>query len=342
MKTTIVQEGKVKLIVPNPKNYKLDSKMPVFYNPVMKLNRDISVVLLKALNFNGKALDVMSASGVRAIRLKKELGAKVEVTANDLNPTARKYIKKNAVLNKVKIEITSNNAENKFGTFDYVDVDPFGTPVPYLDAAVKSLRNNGILAVTATDTSNLCGTYPAACFRKYGAKPLRNELMNEIGIRILIKKVQEIGAQYEIALTPLFCHASNHYMRVYFRAKQGAERTDEILKQHGIFSTAGPLWLGKLWDEELTNEMYKVSTELKLGRETEKLIYEISKEAEIHTLGFFDLHKIAKKKRMKHLPKLDEVIYKLIEKGFKASRTHFNSNAIKTNASEKDLLRTMP
>jgi len=335
MKTTIVQEGKVKLIVPNSKNYKLDSKMPVFYNPVMKLNRDISVILLKALDFKGKAVDIMSASGARAVRLKKELGSGIEVTANDLNPSARKLMKKNAVLNKVTLHITSENAESKFGTFDYIDVDPFGTPVPYLDAAVKSLRNNGILAVTATDTSNLCGTYPAACFRKYGAKPLRNELMNEIGIRILMKKVQEVGAQYEIALTPIFCHTSSHYMRVYFRAKQGADRADAILKEHGFFKKAGPLWLGKLWDEELVEKMNAQN----FGYETEQLIYTIKQEAKIHTLGFFDLHRLAKDKRIKHLPKINEVIYKLIDKGFKASRTHFNMNAIRTNASEKDVLK---
>src|SRR3990167_2092638 len=166
MKTTIVQEGKVKLIVPDSKKYKLDSKMPVFYNPVMQLNRDISVILLKALRFNGKALDLMSASGSRAIRLKKE--TKADVTANDINPSARKLTKKNASLNKVALTITGKNAECKFGSaFDYIDVDPFGTPVPYLDAAVKSLKNNGILAVTATDTSNLCGTYPDACMQEF-------------------------------------------------------------------------------------------------------------------------------------------------------------------------------
>ena len=339
MKTILVQEGKVKLIVPSLKKYKLDSKMPVFYNPVMQLNRDVSVILLKALKFKGKALDVMSASGARAIRLKKE--TKADVTANDINPSARKLIKKNASLNKVALTITGKNAECKFGSaFDYIDVDPFGTPVPYLDAAVKSLKNNGILAVTATDTSNLCGTYPDACMRKYSGRPLRNELMNEIGIRILIKKVQEVGAQYEIALTPIFCHASNHYMRIYLRARQGAGRTDEILKQHGKFQEKfGPIWLGKLWDEELVEKMNKLSKDF--SYQAEQLLYQITKEAQIHNIGFFDLHKIAKVKRFKELPKMNEVIYRLIDKGFKASRTHFNANAIKTNASEKDLLKAL-
>ena len=68
--------------------------------------------------------------------------------------------------------------------FDYIDVDPFGSPNPFLDAAIKRIARDGILAVTATDTAPLCGTYTNACRRKYWAVPLRNELMHEIGIRI--------------------------------------------------------------------------------------------------------------------------------------------------------------
>ncbi|MCU0373510.1 MAG: ATP-binding protein, partial [Ignavibacteria bacterium] len=41
--------------------------------------------------------------------------------------------------------------------FDYIDIDPFGSPCPFLDAAIKRLSRGGILAVTATDTSALAG-----------------------------------------------------------------------------------------------------------------------------------------------------------------------------------------
>ncbi|MEM3623589.1 MAG: tRNA (guanine(10)-N(2))-dimethyltransferase, partial [Candidatus Bathyarchaeia archaeon] len=52
--TEIVQEGKVKILVPKlsafvktPSEY-APSKAPVFYNPVMELNRDIAVLALQA------------------------------------------------------------------------------------------------------------------------------------------------------------------------------------------------------------------------------------------------------------------------------------------------------
>ena len=47
MKTQQIEEGKVKLTV--PKGYKLDSSMPVFYNTIQVLNRDISIILLNTI-----------------------------------------------------------------------------------------------------------------------------------------------------------------------------------------------------------------------------------------------------------------------------------------------------
>ena len=41
-------EGETKLFVPDLKKYKLDSNMPVFFNPIMKLNRDITVEIIKS------------------------------------------------------------------------------------------------------------------------------------------------------------------------------------------------------------------------------------------------------------------------------------------------------
>ncbi len=341
MKTTVIKEGAIKLIV--PKGYKLDSKMPVFYNPAQVTNRDISIILLKAMNQKFWCLDLLAGTGVRGLRIKKEV-PKAEVSLNDNNPIACKLMKKNASLNKLKVDISCSNAEFRLANYkqvyNYIDIDPFGTPVPYLDAAIKAVKwNGGILAVTATDTSALCGTYLAACLRKYGAKPLRNELMHEIGLRILIKKIQEVGAQYEIALTPIFCHSTLHYMRVYLIADQGANKADEILKQHKFFQGAGPIWTGQLWDEKLAEKI--AQTKADVSPETKKLIYTISQESKINIVGFFDLHAIAKRKKLKSLPKIDSVIERLRKKGYKAERTHFSMTGIRTDADLKEILKAM-
>ena len=53
--------------------------------------------------------------------------------------------------------------------YDYVDLDPFGTPVEFIPAALQALKRNGILAITATDTAPLAGTQAKKCVRRYGA-----------------------------------------------------------------------------------------------------------------------------------------------------------------------------
>src|SRR3989344_2036986 len=179
---TIIEEGLAKI---NIENKKIVSKnMEVFYNPIMSLNRDISVLLLNSLDKkNMQIADPLAASGIRGIRFLKELNKNKirKIYINDIDKNAVKSIKENL----------------KLTGFDYIDIDPFGTPNPFLDAACKRLAREGIMAVTATDTSALAGTYPQACIRKYWAVPKKDAIMHETGLRILIRKIQLVGAQYE-------------------------------------------------------------------------------------------------------------------------------------------------
>jgi len=112
-------------------------------------------------------------------------------------------VKNNKTKNKnfnEKISVYNEDANlfflNSTG-FDYIDIDPFGTSNPYLDSAIKRISRNGILAVTNTDTAALSGTFPKTCMRKYWAMPKRDYMMHETGLRILIRKIQLIGMQYE-------------------------------------------------------------------------------------------------------------------------------------------------
>ena len=40
--------------------------------------------------------------------------------------------------------------------FDVVDLDPYGTAIPFLEGSITSLANNGLLCVTFTDMAVLC------------------------------------------------------------------------------------------------------------------------------------------------------------------------------------------
>ena len=64
--------------------------------------------------------------------------------------------------------------------------------------------------------------------------------MHETGLRILIRKIQLVAAQYDKALTPIFSYSKEHYMRAFLKNEKGKHKVDKILKLHGFFKDAGP------------------------------------------------------------------------------------------------------
>lgn len=358
-KFEIINEGKAKVKVSVGK---IDKKLDVFYNPVMSLNRAISVLLLNAVDKKKMQIaDILAASGVRSIRFLKELNRNKisSIHINDYSKDAVKLIKENFKLNKLKItkankgkiNVDTNNKSNiqiyskdaniflleSFG-FDYIDIDPFGNPSPFLDTSIKRLAREGILAVTATDTAPLSGTFPSTCLRKYWALPQRNETMHENGIRILIRKVQLIASQYEKALTPIYSYSTEHYIRVFFRCEKGKKKVDKILKQQGIFNNAGPLWLGQLWDKSITQKIASAANKLTyISDHEKKFLNIIAQESKIPVVGFYNLPKICKKNKLAMI-KQDEIIKRIGITGHKVAITHFAPNSIRSTITLQELV----
>lgn len=349
---SITYEGSVKLKIPKAK--KVSKEMEVFYNPAMGLNRDISILLLNSISKNNLQIaDPLAASGVRSTRFLKELNKNKikKIYVNDYSKEAVNLIKQNLKLNKIKyknnkkIEIKNSDANlfllNSTG-FDYIDIDPFGNPSPFLDAACRRLARNGILAVTATDTSALCGTFPKVCLRKYWALPRKDAIMYETGLRILIRKIQLVAAQYEKALVPIFSYSKEHYMRVFLRNNKGKNKVDGVLKQHDLFDNAGPMWLGILWDKKLCNKMFNNITKNEIFNQNKQLInfLEIIKEeSKINTVGFYDLHDICEKNKLRHLHRKEVIINKIKKLGYKVSETHFKGEGVRSSIPYSKLLK---
>ncbi len=280
-----ITEGRAVIKIPEIK--KISKKLPVFYNPVMKFNRDISILILNTLNKKNLQICLpLSGTGVRGVRFLLELNKKIikKIYFNDLNKNFKKIINENLRLNNIKntnkIKIDNKDAnifllKNK--GFDYIDIDPFGSPNYFLSSACQRISRNGILAVTATDTAALTGTYPKTCLRKYWAVPKRDSNMHETGLRILIRKCQLIGMQYEKALIPVFSFYKDHYFRIFFRCEKNNKKINEIIKNtkklqsdflcprktkgfsqnHKIIGDIGPLWTGRLFDNKLVNKINK-------------------------------------------------------------------------------------
>jgi tRNA (guanine26-N2/guanine27-N2)-dimethyltransferase len=338
---------------------KISKELPVFYNPEMKLNRDISVLLLKSIpDKDLRIIDLLAGSGIRSARFAKELPASKikEITVNDKNKEAFRLIKKNLQLNKVKAKVFNKDANEllvESEGFDYIDVDPFGSPNHFLDCAVKRLSRKGILAVTATDTSALCGSFILACKRKYWATPLRNYMMHETGIRILIRKVQLVAAQYDKALEPVFSHSTRHYMRVYFRCSKSKTAVDKIINKHRYLlfcsscldisvhpqnkkvcckknmAWAGPLWTGQLWDRKLVCSMIKNVDKENIALLS--LLSAVNAESMLNVPYFFSIPLICKHLKQS-CPKKDAIL-----KIGKSAQTHFSLDGIRSKIDIKKL-----
>ena len=298
------------------------------------------------------------------------------VAINDISELANEYEKHNIELNNLDdIEVYQHDASMflrmKRGEFDVIDIDPFGTPSPFLDSAGYCSRRNSLLCVTATDTSALCGTYKEPCIRKYNAKPYKSEYCHENGIRILAGFVALTLAKYSKCIDIKMSHSTEHYMRLYIKIEKGSKKSDETLKNIGYISHcrnclhrqtkkglasaieencpvcgeklvhAGPLWLGNIQDKEFIQKMIDESENKKINTKKQalKLLNSCLHEADAPAT-FFDIHSICKSLKIS-APKLDLIFDELKNKGFIAIKTHYNPLGIKTDANILDLQKVL-
>jgi tRNA (guanine26-N2/guanine27-N2)-dimethyltransferase len=66
------------------------------------------------------------------------------------------------------------------GGFDIIDLDPYGSVVPFLDAAITAVKEGGLLCITCTDTRVLCGPDLSKCFYFYGTVRAKVQDFNEV------------------------------------------------------------------------------------------------------------------------------------------------------------------
>lgn len=386
--TETVIEGQVRVLVPKlsafvkkPSEY-APSRAPVFYNPVMELNRDIAVLALQAyqqiVNREISICEPLAGCGVRGIRFAMEVEGVKKVVINDINRRAYKLAKCNVELNGIGKRVTVKNMDANlllarhgapYKRFDAIDVDPFGSPAPFLDSAIRATRDCGLLALTATDMAPLCGVHPKACVRKYGGKPLRTEYCHEIALRLVLGCTAVTAAKHEIGITPLFSHSTDHYVRVYILLKHGAHEADEGLRNMGYIlhcfncfrreavyenallgqdgkcpncsskmDYAGPLWLGKIADKNFCTLMEKEAQkrQFKTKKRVQKILALVKAECKAPPT-YYVLDKMCSKMHIS-VPSVKTVLESLKKRGFIAMLTHFNSRGIKTTAPAEEII----
>ncbi len=340
-------------------------EMKVFYNPKMSLNRTCSVLLLEALGEEDMQVGLpFSGTGVRGFRFLKELPSSFvkSLHFNDKTDESVNSIKKGLEVNGLEEAVVVNKGfANNFlinsKGFDYVDIDPFGCPSPFLDSAVQRLSRRGVLAVTATDTSSLAGSYKSVCRRNYWSEPMDNYLRHEVGLRILARKVQLVGLHHDKALLPVVSFSKDHYYRVFFRVVKSKERCNEVFKKHNYFLFcpscsnfsvsksnsseccgsemlfSGPIWAGELQDDELLEEMFSLSKKYSSDvRDFLKVLLD-----ELGVVGFYQSSELGSVLD-RDCRSMDYLKKSVGKRGGVFSRTHFDDQGFKTDLEHSEVL----
>lgn len=366
----------------------------VFYNRKQEFNRTISVLTLKALFDDNtprsdakiRICEPLSATGIRGLRYINEVDAISHACLNDLNPSAIEIINKNIQLleennpkvrEKDKIIVVDNRDATRHlhdhhvchEYFDVVDIDPYGTPAPFLDAAVLALDKKGVLAATATDMPVLVGNYPAVAFENLGISlSYKPWFYHEFALRSFVLGLMWPGFKHGKFFKPVLAFYKDHYVRCFVQRIKGKEH---VRKNVGFLGTCsqcfvveeyrpywrrvpvmpqscpscgkilrliGPIWLGPLHDPDVLDRILTSNWLMDYPKKDQitRFLTILKHENEIIIPYHHDVHLLC---RTWKIPALSTrtVLDILRDHGFVAVKAHYAGTTFKTNASSEDL-----
>ena len=346
----------------------------IFYNPEGRLARTIGILSLRAISKKLKepmlVADSFAGVGVRSFRYLLEVKNVKKVYLNDAAPRAVSISKINAKeLNLThRINFSQLEANRFFWEINrkeifphFLDIDTFGSPMPYIDSAFFAVRIPGYIYVTSTDLAPLCGVRARAALRHYGAFGARLYLCHETGLRTVLWSILASGGRHGFTSTPLLSFFDGHAFRLLLYIERGkrdfpAENvgfvivdnmTKEVGFVHGInlydvrglikgsSVFIGPLWIGKLHDKDFLKSLlleieYYRDEEPKEAEEIKKFLGLCLNEIDFPPY-FFSVHLASKILKISP-PPVKVVVKALKENGWRAAQTHFDSLGVKTDA----------
>lgn len=195
-----------------------------------------------------RVLEALAASGLRALRYAREVDGIGQVIALDNDKASIEACKRNIKFNGSvacsKVEAHLADARVYMLThqkeFDVVDLDPYGSPSVFLDSAVQSVADGGILMCTATDMAVLCGNNGEVCHSKYGSYPLKGKYCHEMALRILLACIESHANRYKRHIVPILSVYMDFYVRVFVRIYTSASAIKETpLKLSYVYQCVG-------------------------------------------------------------------------------------------------------
>lgn len=379
-----ISEGKVRLLIYNPEKYKRPDGVyepawsPVFYNPGMIVNRDFSVLVASGLNLrDAVVLDALSGTGVRALRYCSEVSGASRCIANDIDSRAYDLIVRNIALNKLEYKVQAVNEDanvlmyslKKSGVrLDLIDIDPYGSPAPYLRAAIWVIRNGGYLGVTATDLASLSGAKPWAGSRRYWCSLSPTDVQGPVALRVLVGYIARLAAETDRYIEPLTYLIGKHFIRIFLAVKKSATAADAMLfkstgylkycpvcgfrnfsneieervctKCGGKLNYVGPLWVNHLIKHELVTRIrdsLPTFTYLSSIGMLSKLLEQHMMEVEDAVLVPYNVVYMSSRIKV-NTPRIDSLVECLTGLGYRALRYYGMGTVIGTNAPYEDLV----
>ncbi len=286
---------------------------PGFLNPAMAPARTRSVLLLAdALEHHWlvkedhdlRAMDALCATGVRVRRWRNEIPAehqeRLRITANDLDNVALEQLKHAHERYPPLISVGHAVEDDRYNrtpqggmhnglfimqndarialmeaAYQWVDLDPFGSPVNFLDAAIQGLSRTAFLEVTATDTAALTGSSASSQHRRYGAKGIVDSYAHDDAVRVLLGLIATTAARHDRCIEPVLALFDGHHVRVSVKVRRSRDGASHVLDSMGwrvraangtyefvhhpspdeVERASGPLWIGPLWNRDIAGRM---------------------------------------------------------------------------------------
>ncbi len=373
----VIREGKARILGPDLERLaragKPYTKAEVFYNPRMILNRDFTVLFVSAFfSKNVRILDMLAGTGVRGIRIALESNMSVSGVLNDKNKLAYIVMLRNVALNRVADRLRVENCDANIlaqvaaqwgDFFDYIDIDPFGSPIPFLDNGIRVVGREGIIGCTATDTAVLYGKHGWKALRTYGVQVKAVSCGHEVGLRLLIGYIARQAAKLGYALEVLASYFEYNYFRVFAKLTRSPSKAENTVRKYikPVYfckicldfsensracgherEVIGPMWVGSLGMKELCEKMLHMLTYTDLSSKDRlrTILVRLLNDIRIQRIGYYDLDELSSRL---HLPsaRIRDVIKRLRELGYTAGRTHFAPKGIKTDAQTEEVIRAI-